>query len=304
MSEKVYSGIRELPRGNAPETVTEGCLVLEGGAFRGVYTNGVLDVLMQAGINLRTVYGVSAGALNAVNYVAGQIGRSGRFNLRYRHDSRYVGKDALKTNRGLIGFDFAFGDQKGVEKLNTERLMSPERELYAVATCLETGKAEAFEKGSDIERMFAAVQASASMPYLSSVVEIDGRHYLDGGCACKIPHRFALGRDFEKIVVVRTRTRSYRKKLKTGRSLPAARLIYKDYPDFCASLERERDSYNRQCDELELLEAKGRILVIAPSEELSVSRLEGDMEKLGALYHLGYDDAEARLEDLKRYLGI
>ena len=106
MKNKVYTKLGQLPYGMARDKITEGCIVLEGGAFRGLYTAGVLDALMQAGINFRTTIGVSAGSMNGINYVAGQIGRSGRVNLKYRHDSRYVGVKALVTNKGVIGFDF------------------------------------------------------------------------------------------------------------------------------------------------------------------------------------------------------
>lgn len=302
MGSKIYSGLASLPKGDAPGTVTEGCLVLEGGAFRGVYTNGVLDVLMQNGINLRTTYGVSAGALNAINYVAGQIGRSARVNLRYRRDSRYVGKDAIKENKGIIGFDFIFGELEGIEPLNKERLMHGGRELFAVATCLETAEPEAFGNDGTLEELFQAVRASASLPYISKSVPIGEKHYLDGGCSCKIPYRFALDRGFEKIVVVRTRPRSYRKQLKPKRRLPTEKLVYKDCPAFAESLLRSSDCYNRQCDELEELEAKGRIFVLAPSEPVSVSRLESDMEKLGSLYRLGCSDTINKLEALREYL--
>ncbi len=302
MSNNIYSRIGELPAGDAPDKITEGCLVLEGGAFRGVYTNGVIDVLMQEGFCFRTTYGVSAGAMNGINYVAGQIGRSGRCNLRYRKDSRYVGKKALKANGGIIGFDFVFGDLPGVEPLNTERLMSKETEFFPVATCLETGETVAFDKGSGPEDIFREVQASASMPYVSRAVEIEGKHYLDGGCSCKIPYRYAIDRSFDKIVVVRTRPRSYRKLIRSARRLDAAKLIYKQYPDFIAKLATSNYDYNRQCDELELLEAKGRIFVIAPSEPVTVGRLEGNIEKLGDLYWLGYNDTKARIEALKEYM--
>ena len=84
-NKKVFSGLSRLPKGLASDQLTEGCIVLEGGAFRGLYTSGVLDALMEAGINLSCTVGVSAGALNGMNYVSGQIGRSGRLNLTYRY---------------------------------------------------------------------------------------------------------------------------------------------------------------------------------------------------------------------------
>lgn len=302
MNENMSRMLKGLPRGNAPDTIIEGAVCLEGGAFRGVYTNGVLDAFMQEGLTFRTTYGVSAGAMNGINYVAGQIGRSARANLGYRRDSRYVGLEAYKNNKGIIGFDFVFGDLPGVEKLNTERLLSPETEFFPVATCLETGEAVAFDKGRTVSEVFTAVQASASMPYASSPVLIGGLHYLDGGCACKIPFEFALEREFEKIVVVRTRPRAYRKQLKPKRSLPTAKLAFKNYPKFIEALSRERDEYNKQCDRLELLEKQGRIFVVAPSEPVTVGRLEKDVNKLHDLYLLGYNDARARIPALKEYL--
>lgn len=103
---KRFSGISKLPNGNTSNKIVPGCIVLEGGAFRGLYTSGVLDALMQFEINMQCTVGTSAGALNGFNYVAGQIGRSARINLGYRHDSRYVGLEAFKNNKGIIGFDF------------------------------------------------------------------------------------------------------------------------------------------------------------------------------------------------------
>lgn len=124
---KVFSGLDRLPKGLASEQLTEGCVVLEGGAFRGLYTSGVLDALMEAGINLSCTVGVSAGALNGMNYVSGQIGRSGRLNLTYRHDSRYVGLKAIRKNRGVIGFDFILKNVNKEDPLNEERFFRPDR---------------------------------------------------------------------------------------------------------------------------------------------------------------------------------
>lgn len=302
MSEKIFSGIDDIPTGSAPETITEGCICLEGGAFRGVYTSGVLDALMEEGINFRCTVGVSAGALNGINYVSGQIGRSGRINLRYRHDKRYVGTTAIRNNKGIIGFDFVFGKMEGVEPLDTERLMRPERQFYAAATSLETGETEYFEKNSCSD-IYKAVQASASMPFVSKPVLLDGRPYLDGGCSSKIPYRFGVEGDFEKVVVVRTRCRKVRRQLKAKKKIYSEDVVYKDYPQFAAALKASRDCYNRQCDEIELLEKQGKIFVLAPSEDLTVGRLEPDMEKLGAQYLLGYKDTKARIAELKEYLG-
>lgn len=296
-----YSGIDSLPSGTASEIITEGCLVLEGGAFRGVYTNGVLDALMEHDMNFRCTVGVSAGSMNAINYLSGQIGRSARINLRYRHDSRYVGAKAVKKNQGLIGFDFVFGRLPFVPRMDWKRFRNPERQLYAVVTNLQTGKPEYLEKSIG-EDFFKAVTASSSMPYISMPVMLNETPYLDGGCSCKVPYAWALEHEFEKIVVIRTRPRSYRKKVHSDRKLQPAELVYRQYPNFVASLLASDANYNHQCQELEKLEQQGRIFVIAPSQEVTVSRLEKDMEKLGDLYYLGYHDAKSQIAKLKAYL--
>lgn len=300
MTNKVFSGIDTLPKGIAPSTLKKGCIVLEGGAFRGVYGEGVLDVLMQAGINMECTIGCSAGAMNGLNYVAGQIGRAARTNLKYRHDNRYVGFKAYRRNRGVIGFDFVFKTLEKSDPLNEERFYDPKRRFVAVAANCRTGKAAYFEKGQcDI---FKAVQASASMPFVSKMVEIDGDPYLDGGCCDKIPYQWALDQGYEKVIVVRTREDDFRKKIHGENTNRATRLIYRAYPKFVDCLEKMNENYNQQCAELLDLKQDQRVFVISPSAPVAISRLEKDMEKLGSLYYQGYHDAKKQLAALKNYL--
>ncbi len=302
MKNQIFSGIDLLPGGHATDTIQEGCMVLEGGAFRGLYTSGVLDALMEEGINLSCTVGVSAGAMNGVHYVSGQIGRSARLNLRYRHDSHYVGSKALLRNHGVIGFDFAFHEFGKEDPLDAETFWNPRRRYIAVATDCLTGKAHYFEK-TKCSDIMQAVRASASMPYISSMVMLDGRPYLDGGCACRIPYRFALHERYEKIVIIRTRTPDYRKAVKSKPSRMPWR-FYRDYPAFAHTLVVADRKYNHQCDEILSLEKQGRVFVINPSRPILISRLEGDMEKLGDLYYLGYEDAKQQMSALKTYLGL
>lgn len=300
--EKIYSGIDNVLSGTAPETVTEGCMVLEGGAFRAVYAEGVLDVLMQEGINMRCTVGVSAGAINGVNYVSGQIGRSARTNLRYRHNSEYVGLGALKHNDGIIGFDFMYNGLTKTDPFDEKRFRDPSRQLVAVCTNCLTGKEEYFKKTSCSDIM-QAVRASASLPFVSKMVEVDGKPYLDGGCACKIPYRWALDKGFDKIIVIKTREDGFRKPEPGHKFEALCKATYHHYPEFAEVLSVNDITYNKQCDEIDELKKQGRIFVISPSEPVEVSRLESDMEKLGDLYFLGVNDARRLLPDLLRYLG-
>lgn len=292
----------KIPRKQAPDTIISGCIVLEGGGFRGMYTSGVLDCLMEQGINFSCTVGVSAGALNGLNYAAGQIGRSARFNLQYRWDSRYVGVQAYRANHGIIGFDFVLDEYNRFDPLNAEVFYRQDRRFVAVATSCLTGKAEYFEKGKCRELM-KAVQASASIPYVSRPVEVEGVPCLDGGCADRVPFQWAVDQGYEKILVVRTRTRDFRVE-PNPRASHVAKRFYWRYPEFSQVLAETDEIYNRQCDRMEELEAQGRIFYLTPSEVPDVKMLEKDLGKLLSLYQLGYRDAQAQLPALRAYLGL
>ena len=301
---KAYSRLGELPRGRASERITPGCLVLEGGALRGTYSVGVMDAFMEADINLQATVGVSAGALNGISYVSGQIGRSARSPLTYRHDQRYFGLRAYLRNKSPFGFDFMFGELTyKLDPLDIPRFMHPSRRFACAVTNCRTGQPEFFEKGDSLEDIFIATRASSTMPYISEMVDIKGQPYLDGGCSLKIPHRWALEQGFEKIVVIKTYPNGFRRKVKGGSR--AASLVYgRRWPNLAAALARSNADYNQACDELDQLSASGRAFVIAPSRDMHIGRMESDLEKLGDWYWLGYHDAKAQMEGLRKYLGI
>ena len=294
---KPYSRMDEIPSGTASDVVVDGCLVLEGGAFRGLYTQGFLDAMMLNDLNLQCAIGVSAGALSAMSYVSGQIGHSARVNLGYRHDSRYIGAKALLHSRSPLDVGFLTEDRGVFEPLDEERFNRPERRFVAVATNCLTGEPTYFERGKCSDIMLAA-RASATIPLISPMVMIDDVPYLDGGCSCKIPYQWALDQGFQKILVVRTREWGYRKEAKEDTAILK---VYRGYPEFARKLSVSSFAYNIQCDELEQLDAEGKLMQIAPSEPVRISNLEGDLEKLGSLYWLGYQDCLDHMDDLKAY---
>jgi predicted patatin/cPLA2 family phospholipase len=139
------------------------------------------------------------------------------------------------------------------------------------------------------------------MPYVSPMVDVDGHKCLDGGCSCHIPYQWAMDQGYQNIVVIKTRERGYRKKESSTSNTMAPR-FYKDNPEFVKKLTTMNVDYNKECDEIDRLEQEGRIFVIAPSEHVTVKRVESDMDKLGNLYWLGYNDAKKNLFALKKYL--
>lgn len=298
-----YNDIDRFPKGTASYNITDGCIVLEGGAFRGTYTEGVLDALMMNDINLGCVLGVSAGAMNGLNYVSGQIGRTIRVTLKYRHDSRYMGLNAIKRDRGLFGFGFIFGELMDIEFFDKERVKNSPMRFLAAATNCETGKTEFFDKNGDVD-IYEAVKASASLPIISKPIKLNGVEYFDGGCSKKVPYQWATENGYDKVVVVRTRHKDYRKDLSGSGMNKLIKKKYAKYPEFIKSLEASNSVYNNDCDEMERLHNEGKIFVISPSEPLNVGRFEGNPDVLAGLYDLGYSDTIKNLDALKAYLGI
>lgn len=303
IDKKKWSGYDSIPSGIAEDTVVPGCLVLEGGSFRGLYTSGVLDVFMENGINIQTTIGTSAGALNGYNYVAGEIGRSAKINLGYRHDIRYMGPVSAYQSRGVVGLNFIINEIESDLPFNHERFNDPKRRFLVTVTNCETGQCVYCEKGVTPE-FNKAVQASASMPYVSNMVDVDGMPCLDGGCTVKIPYQWAIDNGYEKILVIKTRPQGFRHPKEENDLANTAEVLYRNYPLLNETLKRQNIDYNHALDELDKLESEGRLMTMAPSGSIQVSHLEGDMEKLGALYLLGRCDAMLMLPKVKAYFGI
>ena len=298
---KVFDNINKLKVKQCEGDVTSGCLVLEGGAFRGIYTAGVLDYFMENNLNLDVCYGVSAGALTATNYLAGAFGRSALLILENRFNKRYVGLPALKESGSVVGFNFMFDDLNKMYPLNEDRIFCDNRTLYATVTNLETGEAEYFTNHDDKDIFYKAIRAGASIPLVSKAVEINDKYYLDGGIATKIPIRKALLDGNEKIIFVGTRESAYRRKTETT-EYELAKTVYRKYPLFLEAFKNANENYNRDCDLIDSLVLQKKIYRITPSKPVTISRLEKDIDKLSSLYYRGYFDAMTHFDEILEYL--
>ena len=297
---EVYDDIARLPKGRAQGEITEGCLVLEGGGWRGIYTQGALDALMEEGILFETVVGVSAGAMGAIGYLSGQIGFCARINLTHRHDSRYCGLMAGRTDHTVTGFSYLFHDLCQAYDFDRERFYDPRRHFFVEVTNMETGKPEFMsrEEGD----VFQAIRASASLPFVSEPVLIGEHHYLDGGCSVKVPYDWPYEQGFKRIIVIRTKDKKYRRKIKKSDRKSLADIVYRKYPAFEESLAKVNEEYNEMCVRSEKDFKEGKCFILYPSKPVKVHRLERDMNKLGELYWLGYEDMKREMPNLKEYL--
>lgn len=276
-------------------------LLLQGGGLRGNYTSGVLDVMMEHDLYFPTVAGVSAGALNAMNYLARQPGRSARINLSYRHDPRYCGPLAVLQSKGVFGVSFLVDQLSRREHFDQKTFDESKEDLYVVATDVDTGKAEFFRKGH-CKEFDRAIVASASIPVVSLPVKIGTHRYLDGGCACAIPLDWAIDRGNHPLVVVCTREKGFRKPLIGQRQVDLYSDFYSRSPEFLSTLLTMDLQYNNLMDRLEAMEDAGEIFVIRPQEPITIGQFETDTDKLLALVNRGRRDAQQQLPRLLEFL--
>ena len=268
-------------------------LVLEGGGLRGVFTCGVLDCFMDNGIRFPFAVGVSAGACNGLSYMSGQRGRAKASNIDLMDEYHYIGFRYLLTQRCIMDFNLLFEDfpERIIPYDYDAYFSNPDRFVMVTTNCL-SGKAEYLEEKLSSGRVMDIVRASSSLPFVSPVSYVDGVPMLDGGIVDSIPVEYAMGQGYEKLVVVLTRNKGYRKK---DDSMPLARLFYRRYPKLIKALSQRNTVYNKTMELIEKLEDEGRIRVIRPVNPVEVGRMEKDTDKLRALYQEGYAEAERML---------
>mgnify|MGYP002851919608 CR=1 FL=1 len=274
-------------------------LVLEGGALRGLFSAGVMDVMLEHDITVDGVVGVSAGAAFGVNYVSGQVGRSLRYNQRFAGDGRYCGLWSLLTTGDLFNARFAYHTVPTESDPfdNTAFEQSPV-DYHLVATDVDTGKAvyKRIKQGGDV--LYEWIRASSSMPMVSRVVDIDGLHLLDGGIADSIPLRYMEEQGYERNIVILTRPAGFTKK--PNSMLWLARLMLRRYPALLDAFARRHEMYNEELEYVAKREAEGAALVIRPEADLPINRLSSDPTKMQATYDLGTEVARKRLQEIIR----
>lgn len=284
--------------------MVNGALVLEGGSLRCLFTAGVLDVFLERELELSYVCAVSAGSMSAMSYISKQIGRTREVNMQYLHDKRYLSFRNMVKNREVFNFEFLFGElSHSLIPFDWEAFNGSRQRFEVVCTRCKTGRPEYFERSTcpDLE---AAVAASSSMPILSRMIPVGGKKYLDGGLSMPIPYQRAIDLGYEKVVLVLSRHKGYRKPPMDKWHRRAYARYFAPLPQLLEAIYEIPDRYNRMQDEIDRLEEQGRIFVIRPQQPVTVGRLEHDKRKLDALHREGREEGERRFAALSEYLEI
>lgn len=276
-------------------------LVLEGGAMRGLFSAGVTDVLMENGITFDGLVGVSAGAAFGCNVKSGQIGRVLRYNTRFCKDARYCSFRSLLRTGDLYGADFCYHElPEKLDVFDCDTFIQNPMEFWVVCTDVETGDPVYHRCDRCDYDDLEWIRASASMPLVSRIVEVDGKRLLDGGIADSIPLRFFEERGYTKNLVVLTQPEGYVKK--ASRAMGLMKLWMRRIPKVYTAMQTRAARYNEQTAYIKEKEQAGDVLVIRPKEALPVSRVEHDPEKLKRAYKMGREAAKERLDEIRTFL--
>lgn len=278
-------------------------LILEGGAMRGMFTAGVIDVLMENGIEFDGAIGVSAGAAFGINYKSRQMGRVIRYNTKFARDKRYCGLRVLLKTGNIYSTEFCYTEVPlKYDVFDFDTYEQTPMEFHLVCTDVETGDAIYHKYEGQRDHGFDWIRASASMPLVSQIVEIDGQKMLDGGIADSIPIKYFENIGYNRNIVILTQPQEYRKKKNGMMSL--IKLKYKKYPKLIKAMANRHKLYNETVAYIEAKEKAGELFVIRPEADLPVSRIEKDPEKLKAAYEIGRKTAIKHLEKIHEYLEL
>ncbi len=276
-------------------------LVLEGGAMRGMFTCGVIDVMMENNIDFDGMIGVSAGAAFGCNYKSKQIGRGIRYNMQFCNDKRYCSFNSLLKTGNLYNAEFCYEIvPTQYDIFDHKTFYENPMEFVTVCTDIETGKPyyKHFEK--EEENMFEWFRASASLPLVSKIVEIGDKKFLDGGIVDSIPIKYFESIGYDKNVVVLTQPKEYVKK--KNRAMPIMKMIYKKYPKFVEVMADRYKMYNETLEYIRKSEESGKTFVIRPEKSLDIGKTEKDPNELKRVYEIGRETAKKQLDDIKKYL--
>ncbi len=276
-------------------------MVLEGGGMRGMYTCGILDVLMENHIYLDGMVGVSAGIAFGCNYKSRQAGRALRYNVRFAHDKRYSSLHSLIKTGNYYNAWFAYHlVPKHYDVFDYNVFEDSPMECYAVCFDVKTGQAVYQRLDHVNDDFFEWIRASASMPVVAQPVEVGGHLLLDGGLADSIPLEFMMSKGYERNVVILTREEGFRKTAETGMWL--MKLLLRKWPKVIEALKKRPTHYNKQLQQVREQERKGNAFVFRPATPLDVSRTTHDPKEMNRVYQQGREEALQRLDELKRFL--
>lgn len=276
-------------------------LILEGGSMRGLFSAGVMDVLMENDIDFDGAIGVSAGATFGCNYKSKQPGRVIRYNTRYARDPRYCSFTSLLLTGNLYNANFCYHVMPvKYDIFDRETYRKNPMEFWVVTTDLETAEPVYHELKTGDDEDMEWLRASASLPIAARPVELDGRKYMDGGCSDSLPLGFFESQGYDKNVVILTRPKGF--VMTEQRALGLTKVLLHGQDTLYARLANRHNEYNEQLEYVTKREDEGAVLAIYPDEALDVGFIVHDPKEMQRVYEMGRRTGEKYLDRVRDYL--
>lgn len=276
-------------------------LVLEGGALRGLFTAGVIDVMMERGVYPDGLIGVSAGAAFGCNMKSRQPGRALRYNKRFAHDWRYCSLRSLILTGDMFGGEFCYRRVPDeLDIFDKQAFNDSPMKFYAVCTDVDTGQAVYKQLQEADKDFYQWIRASASMPLAAKIVHINGQRLLDGGIADSIPLRYFQSIGYRRNIVVLTQPRDYVKAPTKMR--PLINFMLRRHPRFTEASDNRHIMYNEELEYLRREEKAGRAWVLAPESKLPIDHVSHDTDIMDEVYRQGRKAIEQRWDELMAFI--
>lgn len=275
-------------------------LVLEGGTFRGTFSAGFMDGLIEAGVKFPYVTGVSAGISNAASYVSGQFGRNIEIFEKYRNDKRYIGAGNYRKCKSYFGLDFVYDEiPNSLIPFDYESFRGSDTRFMVGVTNALTGRTEFLDGKGDTDK-WVYLRASCAIPGYFPAIEIGGVPYYDGGIGCPICIKPAIRDGCSRNVILLTQPEGYIKKCGKG-NIAMSQVIRRKYPAMEMALLTRHRLYNRQVAFCEELGRRGKALIFRPKEKLD--SFQRDTAVLRQYWQEGYDMCLENIDMIKEFMG-
>lgn len=275
-----------------------GGMVLEGGTFRPIFSCGIMDCLLDNDIMFPYIIGVSAGITDGFSYISKQPRRNLDVLMNHRHDKRYIGVGNFLKEKSLFGLKYGFETiPNEIYPFDFDTLYASPSKILVGVTNANTGKTEYLD-GHDVDHACTMIKATCAIPFFFPAIEWKGEEYFDGGICDPIPVRKALSDGNKKVLIILTRPAEYRKKLSKANVL-ASKALHRKYPNMSSALITRHQHYNETVDYCLELEKEGKALVLRPTKDVAIDSMEGDLDKIKAIYDYGYQLALDHLEEIR-----
>lgn len=271
-----------------------------GGGMRGIFSAGIYDCMIDRNFVPDYCIGVSAGSANLSSFIAHQKGRTYRFYTKYSQRKDYMSFDNFIKKGYYLDLDYIYStlsNADGEDPLYVEKMQEQRTQLKIVTTSAQSGKPVYFDKNTILHDDLSVIKASCCLPFFCKTIDVGGSKYYDGGVSDPIPLDKAIEDGCDKIIVVLTKPKSFRKRQE--HFLPIIKLAMKDAPKAFETLKIRHELYNASLEKAIQYEKEGKAIIIAPEDCYGVDTLTKDVSALDKLYKEGYDLTQKLLDKIQ-----